>query len=350
MEHPITIAVDVDGTEQGPGVAIEGSIIALENCEHLAIQLIGQEDSIENAFSTEPWQFKLQQHNNRITKVFSTDVILMHDTPTDALRDKKRSAIHLGIAMQASGESDGFVSAGNTGAVLAISMRMLKRISGVSRPAIASVLPSLVGPSLVLDVGANADCRPIYLRDYALMGAVYAKDVLHIHNPPVALVNMGTEPSKGSELYQEAYQLLLQETEAQSPLNFVGNNEGGDILKGVTRVFVLDGQTGNMMLKFIENVLPVLNDGLKKDIGNGRFDQKVFAFIGKHLLGPTLGAVKRRFNYETYGGAPLLGVNGNIVIAHGNSSVAAMASAVRQAYDAASQGVHLHIKKRFSSS
>ena len=216
------------------------------------------------------------------------------------------------------------MSAGSTGATLAASLFVIGRIKGVERPAITSLMPTLRGAALIADVGANVDCRPSHLVQFAKMASVYAQHVLQIHRPKVGLLNVGEEPGKGNALVKEVYEQL-----AQGDLNFVGNIEGRDIPRGHADVVICDGFVGNVVLKFAEGLAGALFDMMKEE-----FTSTLSASLGAVMLKPSFRRIKKRMDYTEYGGAPLLGVNGVVIVAHGSSNAKAIRNAIRVARDA----------------
>jgi glycerol-3-phosphate acyltransferase PlsX len=242
----------------------------------------------------------------------------MGEQPSATLRKKRDSSIAIGLRMQHQGDADGFVSAGNTGAVVANALFTLGRIQGVKRPAIATVVPNGTGGCILLDVGANIECIPDHLYQYGVMGACYAERVLGKQNPAVGLLNVGEESSKGTGVVQAAYHLLQA-----SGLNFIGNVEGRDLFAGAVDVAVCDGFVGNIVLKFTESVVDMVSVGMREAMTS-----TVRGKLGGFLLRPAFRGLKRRFDYAEYGGAPLLGLGGVVMIAHGSSSVTAIKNAI----------------------
>jgi glycerol-3-phosphate acyltransferase PlsX len=249
------------------------------------------------------------------------DVIEMDEKPAEAVRAKPESSLVASVRAVAEGTVDAVVSAGNTGAMLAAGLLELRRIPGVMRPAIAVPIPSRRGPSLLIDAGANADARPEHLLQFATMGAVFAEHILGVSRPEVRLLSIGEEREKGNQLTLEAHELL-----AASDLNFAGNAEGRDLLRGAADVLVTDGFTGNVALKTVEGTIQTLLEALREEItatARGR--------LGGLLIGPAARRLRRRLDPDTYGGAYLLGLRGLAVIAHGNSSRTAIGNAIRLA-------------------
>jgi glycerol-3-phosphate acyltransferase PlsX len=254
--------------------------------------------------------------------VETTQAIAMHEKPTDAVRAKPDSSLVVACRAVADGDAQAVVSAGNTGAVLAAGLLHLRRLPGVLRPAIAVTLPSRRGPCVLLDVGANADARPEHLLQFGHMGAVFAEEVLEIHQPKVRLLSIGEEPEKGSQLVLEAHALL-----AESDLRFAGNAEGRDLLEGgAADVVVTDGFTGNVVLKLMEGTVRTLLGAFRDEITANAIGK-----LGGLLIRPAANRLRTRLDPDAYGGAYLLGLRGLAVIAHGNSSSRAVANAIRLA-------------------
>lgn len=300
----VRIAVDAMGGEGAPQVEIEGALDAVKESEgRIEVVLVGRRDALEAELS------KHDLSGLPVTTVHADEAITMGESPATAVRRKRRASIVVAADLHKRGEVDGLVSAGNTGAVVASALFGLGMLPNARRPAIASLFPTAAEPAVVLDVGASVDSRPDDLLEFAAMGDVYAHHVLARDNPRVALMNIGEEPTKGSELTQEAYGLL-----SGSPLNFIGNVEGRSFLGGAADVVVTDGFVGNVMLKLVEGVLDVLN--------------KIFRESGSHA---GLNVLARQLDYAEYGGAPLLGVAGVVIIAHGSSSPKAIKNAVKVA-------------------
>ncbi len=303
-DRPVRIAVDAMGGDSAPAVEIEGALAALREAERpLEVVLVGRRDEIEEAHRLSGLDGPLPEI------VQADDVIGMHESPATAVRKKRRSSIVVATELQKSGEIDGLVSAGNTGAVVASSLLGLGMLPNVRRPGIASLFPTTGDPSVVVDVGASIDSKPHDLLAFGMMGAAYAHFVLGRALPRVGLMNIGEEETKGGEREQAAHALL-----AASTLNFVGNVEGGGLLKGEADVVVTDGFVGNVMLKLTEGVIHV-----------------VLRLLSEAHDGEGLRRKLRELDYAEYGGAPLLGVDGVVIIAHGGSSAKAIKNAIRVA-------------------
>jgi glycerol-3-phosphate acyltransferase PlsX len=297
------IAVDAMGGDRGPAAAIEGALAA-------------RDDGIETVI------FGSADLDTRgLRLVPTTQVVGMDEKPADAFRTKEDSSLVRAVKSVADGEADAVVSAGNTGAMLAAGLVLLRRVPGVRRPAIAVPIPAGRGPSILIDAGANADCRPEHLLQFATMGAVFAEEILGIARPSVRLLSIGEEPEKGNQLTLEAHELL-----SRSDLDFRGNAEGRDILEGAADVLVSDGFTGNVALKAVEGTIRTLLDSLREEITATNAGS-----LGGLLIRPAARRLRARLDPDTYGGAYLLGLRGLVVIAHGNSSATAIANAIRLA-------------------
>ena len=310
------IALDAMGGDYAPQEIIKGALEALEAFPYLEkVFLVGQEEKIKDYIKNE---------NPKIEIVNATEIIEMDDHPSIAYRRKKDASISVATKLVKNGEADAVVSAGSTGGQMVAALFGLGRIKGVERPAIGTVLPTLKGGKLLLDAGANADAKVKNLGQFALMGSVYAEKVLGITNPKVALVNIGTEKTKGNELSIKAYELLEQ----MKTINFAGNIEGRDIPQGKADVFVSDGFVGNIILKLAEGMASALGDLLKEEINKSTRSK-----VGAALMMPALKSFKSRLDYAEYGGAPLLGVDGLSIICHGSSKAKAIRNAIRVAYE-----------------
>jgi phosphate acyltransferase len=261
--------------------------------------------------------------------VDAPDTIGMGEHPVSAVRARRRSSIVVGLGLIASAEADAFVSAGNTGAVMAAAVLGLKRIEGIDRPALATPFPTARGVCLLLDIGANSDARAHNLAQFGIMGSTYAERVLGIPRPRVALLNIGEEESKGNLLAQEAHQQL-----SQLSLNFVGNVEGKDIPEGVADVIVMDGFVGNVLIKFAEGLASNLMRAIRAEIRTN----PISTLFGLGLL-PSFNRLRGRLDYADYGGAPLLGIKGICIVAHGRSNPRAIRNAVRVAGESVNQSL-----------
>ena len=306
------IILDGMGGDHAPASVVEGAVLASKKIEH-EICIIGQEELIQAELS------KYKYDAAKITVIDAREVITNDDAPVRAVRSKKDSSIVKGINMVKNGEGDIFISAGSTGALMAGGLFLLGRIQGIDRPALASVYPILgKKASLLLDAGANAECKPNNLLEFGIMGNIYMEKVLGRENPRVGLVNLGAEAAKGNTLTKAAYELL-----EQSHLNFIGNVEAREVPKGACDVIVADGFTGNVILKLTEGLAWNILQVMKK-----KFTDGVKAKLGAALLLDKIGELKKDFDYSEYGGAPILGVKGPIVKMHGSSSANAVMNTI----------------------
>ena len=311
----VHIYLDAMGGDSAPQCTIDGAIEALRADADLKITLGGPKDEIEKLLAN------CDDVRSRIAVDDCTEIITNHDAPVMAIRTKKQSAQVKGMLLVREGGADGFVSAGSTGATLAGGMFRLGRIEGVERPALAPLLPNGRGFFCLIDCGANVDCLPAYLPQFGIMGSAYLKAVRGVENPRVGLVNIGAESEKGNALVKAAYPLM-----EKAPFNFIGNVEGRDITADVADVVVCDGFSGNLILKFMEGVAGTLLGMIKKEI---KADFR--STLGGLMAKPAFRRVKKAMDYTEVGGAPLLGVKGVVVKAHGSSNAHAIACAIRQA-------------------
>ena len=309
----VRIALDAMGGDHAPSEIIKGALLALQADPALELVLVGEETRL---------RAELTEFPARLTIVHAADSIAM-DEAASAVRKKRNASIVVAMDELKRGNCQAVVAAGSTGAAMAAALLRLGRIPGIERPAIAAVLPTLKGPLVLLDVGANVDSRPLYLQQFALMGEAYASSVLGISPVRVGLVNIGEEPGKGDELALQAHR-LLEETPG---LDFVGNVEGRDLARGRVDVAVCDGFVGNVMLKFAEGLGELFTGLLRSEIERGGWRAK----LGAGLLRPTFQRFRRRLDYSEYGGALLLGVNGLCVISHGSSRAPAIFNAIKVA-------------------
>jgi glycerol-3-phosphate acyltransferase PlsX len=323
------IAVDAVGGDHAPEAVVEGTVAALSSDPALTVLLVGPEDVISAAAG----------RSERLEPVVATEVIAMEDSPTQAVRTMRDSSIVVGCRLVKDGRAAGFFSAGNTGAVMAAGTLVVGRITGVSRPAIGAVFPTAARPSVVVDIGANSDCRPEHLVAFAHMGAAYARTVLGAEEPSVGLLSIGEEPSKGSALVVEAHELM-----ATSVPGFVGNVEGHDVPQGVVDVIVTDGFTGNVVLKVMEGVSATLIDQMKEAMTSSPLRTAAAS-----VLAPALRELGRRMDPDAYGGAPLLGVDGVVLIGHGSSGPEAVAAGIAASATAARGALTERIASAVSS-
>jgi glycerol-3-phosphate acyltransferase PlsX len=310
------IGLDVSGGDFAPEANLDGAMLAQRELpDYVKIFLIGDAPVISN------WLNSREISSGVFEIVHAPDVITFHDHPTRAIPQKPNSSIAVGFEMLSSGKLDVFASTGNTGAMLVGSMYKLNTVPGIIRPCITSTLPAIDGSkTILLDVGSNADCKADVLYQFAVLGALYSKHVHGIENPRVALLNIGEEESKGNLLTLAAYKLLQESDE----INFTGNLEGRDLFMGKADVIVCDGFTGNVVLKEAEGIYTLMR---KRGIRDEYFD---------------------RFNYENYGGTPILGVKGNVIIGHGISNDIAVKNMILHAYEVSSSGLANKINEAFN--
>ncbi|MCC6267040.1 MAG: phosphate acyltransferase PlsX [Dehalococcoidia bacterium] len=310
------IVVDAMGGDNAPGEIVAGALMAAGGLG-VDLILVGRKAAIEAELEG------AQAKNLKI--IDAADVIEMDEHPAEAVKNKPESSINVGMRMVKSGQADAFVTAGNTGASMAAAMLTLGRIKGIGRPALATIFPTGEGRlTMLLDVGANADCRPIHLLQFAYMGAAYMERMFKVQNPKVGLLSIGEEDSKGNQLTVEVNQALRA-----SRLNFMGNVEGKDLTRGVCDVAVMDGFTGNVVLKTAEGMAELLLGEIRKAVELTPWNRAAGLILMSELR-----KVKRRLDYAEYGGAQLVGVEGIVVIGHGRSNARAVFSAIRAARDA----------------
>lgn len=310
------IGIDILGGDRAPDANISGAILAKKELpSKVELVLIGDEEIIRSgllAHNADPSQFEI---------VHAPDVITMHDHPTRAIPQKPNSSISVGFDLLAKKKINAFASTGNTGAMLVGSIYKVNTIPGIIRPCITSVLPTIDGKqSILLDVGSNADCKPDVLYQFAVLGSLYAKNVYGVENPRIALLNIGEEESKGNLLTLSAHKLMKESDE----INFIGNLEGRDIFTGKADVIVCDGFTGNIVLKEAEGIFWLMK---KRGLKDEYFD---------------------RFNYENYGGTPILGVKGNVIIGHGISNDVAVKNMILHSYHVAKSGLAKKVNEAFN--
>ncbi len=313
------IALDAMGGDKGPLPLVKGAVLAA--MQHgTEIILVGKKDILEEALSTVPSIEKLP-----ITIEHASEVVGMAESPADALRRKKDSSVRVAFDLVRAGKAQGVVSAGNSGATLATAMFILGRIKGV-RPAIATLIPTLREPALLIDVGANVDCKPHHLLQFGIMGSLFVREFLIKERPRVGLLSIGEEGRKGNTQVKKAYDLL-----DTSNLNFCGNVEGRDVFRGEVDVIVCDGFVGNICLKLSEGLAESVIAMLRNEI-----EGNLLATMGYGLAKKAFKRFKKRVDYAEYGGAPLLGVGGTAIICHGSSEPKAVMNAIGVAYNLAS--------------
>ena len=308
MGNQVTIAVDVLGGDIGPKVVLPGIERALEADDQLTVIACGPADVVE------PFAAK----HDRVVAQATTEEITMEEHPANAVRKKKDSSLVVGNRLVKEGAAQGFFSAGSTGACLAAATLVVGRIKGVARPALCTIIPSPIKPVMLCDVGANADCKPAYLVQFAQMASTYAEKILGVASPKVALLNIGSEDTKGSKMAQESFALLKEQVPT-----FIGNAEGCDIMNGTADVYVTDGFTGNVCLKTIEGVSKLLFGEIKKIMMSGTLSK-----LGALTMKSGLKELKESTSADTYGGAPILGVKGACLVGHGSSNEVAIKNGI----------------------
>jgi glycerol-3-phosphate acyltransferase PlsX len=318
------IALDAMGGDFAPDVTLAGAIEALEQDKDLQIILVGDKAIIEDRLRG------IKYPHERLSIYHASEAVQMHESPTIALRRKKDSSIRKAVDLVKNKNADAVVSAGNSGVVMATALFVLGKLRDVDRPAIATIMPSLKGYFLLVDAGANVDCTPKNLLEFAYMGNSYFKVIFNLPSPKVAILSIGEEDTKGNELTRETFKLLKN-----SDLNFIGNIEGKDIFTGIADVIVCDGFIGNIVLKVSEGLADTILKMLKFEIANVATGK-----IGYMMIKPAIKNFKKRTDYSEYGGAPLLGINGTCIISHGRSSARAIKNAIRVAVDMAQKKVH----------
>jgi glycerol-3-phosphate acyltransferase PlsX len=330
----IDIALDAFGSDKAPEPEIRGAILA---CRVLPVRvhLIGPEPELRDLLDEH-----LENEDLPITVVHASERIGMEEKAAHAVRTKKDSSMRVGLKLVRERKCAGFVTAGNTGAAMATAKMVLGAMAGVDRPALATPMPTSKGnPCVLLDVGANVDCKPHNLEQFAVMGEMYARSVLKIHKPRVGLLSIGEEESKGNDLTREAFPLLKA-----LPIHFIGNVEGRDIFNGNADVIVCDGFVGNVALKTSEGIGRFVRDALRESL-----TKTVTAKVGALLSRQAFNDFRRRLDYTEYGGAPLLGVRGVCIIGHGSSNDNAIYNGIRVAYEFAKAGTNEKIEREFAN-
>lgn len=320
------IAVDAMGGDYAPQAIVEGALLALRDCPDIEqMFLVGDEAAI---------QTELAKHGGwspRVVIRHASEVVGMGDSPATAVRRKKDSSINRAMDLVKSGEAAAVFAAGNTGAAVAAATLKLRTLEGVRRPGIAVAMPTVNDkPVVVIDGGATTDCTPEILMQYAIMGSTYSREIIGRPDPHVGVMSVGTEEAKGNVLSKETFELL-----EQAPVHFIGNVEGHDIFKGDVDVVVCDGFTGNVILKTSESAAHAIGSWLKREL-----TRNFVRMLGALLIRSGLRSLKEKISQTTYGGAPLLGVNGICIIGHGSSNAVAVKNGIRQARDAVKQRVN----------
>jgi glycerol-3-phosphate acyltransferase PlsX len=332
MTAACRIALDAMGGDHAPGEIVKGALLAAEEYPNIEITLVGREEVLREALgnSVPP----------RISIADAREVVDMTDTALAPLRRKRNSSIRVCANLVAEGKADAMVSAGHTGAAMTSAYKVLGMIEGVSRPALAAVLPSQAkgGYTVLLDVGATVDAKPAYLREFAVMGHFYAQMIFGVAEPRVGLMSIGEEEGKGNELTKETFRVLKE-----TGLNFMGNAEGRDVFNGNMDVIVCDGFIGNVVLKASESLAEMMSKLIREELTRST-TRKLGAMLAKGAFAD----IKKRTDYSEYGGAPLLGVNGGCIISHGRSSAKAIKNAVRVARNFAVNHIDVKIREKIS--
>jgi glycerol-3-phosphate acyltransferase PlsX len=321
------------GSDRAPKPEVEGAILAARQ-HHVQVLLVGREEVLRQELAHHPQAARLP-----IEIVHASEVITMEDKAAQALRAKRDSSMRVGLRLVHEGRAAGFVTAGNTGAAMATAKIVLGALPGVDRPALAAVFPTAAGTAAILvDVGANVDCKPSNLEQFAIMGEIYFRSIFGTRRPRVGLLSIGEEETKGNELTREAYKLLKQ-----LPIHFVGNVEGRDLYNGQVDVIVCDGFVGNVALKISEGVVELVREALKDSLRATITRQVGFLLSRKAFV-----EFKKRVDYTEYGGAPLLGLKGVCIVSHGSSNANAIKNAVRVASEFAQHQINAKIEQELS--
>ena len=324
------IAIDAMGGDNAPNDIIAGAIEAIDFLgDDDSLILVGQEDVISERLK--------KKYREKISIVNASEVIDMDESPIDSLRKKRKSSIAVMAKMAAKGQADAVISAGNTGACVAAFQMRMRNLPGVNRPGIAVVFPTFEGPVTICDVGANIACKPINLYQYAVMASLHSKYILGIENPRIGLMSIGQEDAKGNEVVKKARKLIKSDPK----LNFIGNIEGRDIFKGVCDVAVCEGFVGNVILKLTEGLV----DGLFKAVKHELLQEKLTLAL---KFKPVMTRIYKRYDYNEYGGAPLLGVNGTALISHGSSKSITIRNAILAAKKSYAQKINNRIQEHLS--
>ncbi|MCA9741587.1 MAG: phosphate acyltransferase PlsX [Deferribacteres bacterium] len=331
------IALDAMGGDHAPAAIVAGGLEAAR-MDHgqYEVVFVGDQAAIEAEIEK---HHRFKASGLAYSIVHASEKIDMCDSATTALKKKPNASILICQQLHRDGEVQAVVSAGHTGATMASALITLGRLPGIHRPSLGTFLPTGHGVTFILDVGAMVDCKPKNLQQFAIMGSIFMEKVVGIHQPKVGLLSIGEERSKGNEVTLKSFDLL-----DNCKLNFIGNIEGRDILKGTADVVVCDGFVGNILLKFAESFSGVFSLHMRRYIG-----QKIMSNIGAFLLKPTFAGLKKIWNYEEYGGAPLLGANGVVIIGHGRSTPKAVMNAIREAAKMVEKDVNEMIKKEMQS-
>lgn len=327
------IGLDAMGGDKAPEAPVQGAVMAVNELGY-HMTLIGNESEIRKVLERETYPA------GKIDIVNTTQAIEMDEPAALSVRKKRDSSVVVGADLLKKGAFEAFVSAGNTGAVVCAATLSLRLLPGVDRPGIAVIFPTLSKPCMVIDVGANIDPKPLHLLQYGIMGDAYSKHILSKRNPTVGLLNIGEESTKGTDFVKEAHTML-----SDSELNFIGNVEPKDVYRGRADVVVCDGFVGNVLLKVTEGLADAATELIKREIKNSTLMTKMGAF----LTLPAFRKIKKQIDATEYGGAPLMGVDGSVIIAHGSSSAKALKNAVRAAAENISHKVNVHVVEELQS-
>lgn len=334
MDKIVRIAVDAMGGDYAPRQNVSGAISAARRARgRFEIVLVGDRDKIQSQLSR---HFRTQ--DLPITIHPAPEKVEMDESPAVALKQKKNTSIAVAMHLHKAGQVDAVVSAGNTGATLASALFQLRKIQNVNRPAIGSILPNGRSATFLIDAGTNVDCKPRQLYEFGVMGSIFMSNFFNIDKPRVGVLNIGSEKGKGNEQAQQTYDLF-----EASELNFIGNVEGNAILRNRADVIVCDGFVGNVILKFAESFNSVFSSNLRRRIG-----KRLQYNIGAYLLKPAFRRLKKTFDYAEYGGVPLLGVNGVVIICHGSSNPKAIRNAILEAEKVIDQKINEQIARELS--
>ncbi len=318
------IVVDAHGGDNAPLEIIKGCCMAVRELKEITILLVGRKNELQEIMAQNGLPC------DKIELIDAPDILTMEDEPTSVLKEKQYSSMAVAFKLLKEDKADAFVSAGNSGAVLVGATLLVKRIRGIKRAALGAVMPSTVGPYIMLDCGANVECKSEYLDQFATMGSIYMKSCLGVENPRVALLNNGTEECKGTELQKQAYQLLKN----NGSINFIGNIEGREVPLGGSDVVVADGFSGNITLKVSEGWGKLISGELKEML-----TKNLKSKLAALLIMSEINAFRKKLDYKEYGGAPLLGISKPVIKAHGSSDAKAFKNAIRQACTFAKSGM-----------
>lgn len=326
----VIVALDAMGGDYAPGETVKGAVNAVNSSDEIKVILVGKEALIREELS------RYEYDDSRIGVQNATEVIDMGDVPTAAIKDKKDSSLVVAMKLVREGQADAVVSAGSTGAILVGGQLVVGRLKGIKRPPLAPFIPTTKGFSLLIDCGANVDARPEHLVQFARMGSIYYENVMGKKNPTIGLLNIGTEEEKGNQLIKDTKPLLKE----CSDINYIGSIESREIVKGAADVIVCEAFVGNVVLKFFEGLALTMFDCLKQGLLSS-----VRTKIGTILIKPALKGLKKQFDTSSQGGAPLLGLKGLVVKAHGNSSAREIEIAVKQCISFKKQKINEKIKE-----